>query len=69
MILDKLKELLAEGEIARYFNEEQDICWIVIPSTNLLEEEQRYHLIYEDIYDEIHYKGIFTLEEIVDIYL
>ena len=69
MILTELKTLLSENEVARYYNKEKDICWIVVPSTNLLNEEQLYHLIYEDIYNEIQYKGIFTLEEIVDIYL
>lgn len=69
MILTELKTLLSENEVARYYNKEKDICWIVVPSSNLLESEQLYHLIYEDIYNEIQYKGIFTLEEIVDIYL
>ena len=69
MILTELKTLLSENEVARYYNKEKDICWIVVPSSNLLNEEQLYHLIYEDIYNEIQYKGIFTLEEIVDIYL
>ena len=69
MILSELKTLLSENEVARYYNKEKDICWIVVPSSNLLESEQLYHLIYEDIYNEIQYKGIFTLEEIVDIYL
>ena len=69
MILTELKTLLSENEVARYYNKEKDICWIVVQSSNLLESEQLYHLIYEDIYNEIHYKGIFTLEEIVDIYL
>lgn len=69
MILIELKMLLSENDVARYYNKEKDICWIVVPSTNLLNEEQLYHLIYEDIYNEIQYKGIFTLEEIVDIYL
>lgn len=73
MILTELKTLLSENEVARYYNKEKDICWIVVPSSNLLESEQLYHLIYEDIYEDIHneiqYKGIFTLEEIVDIYL
>lgn len=69
MILTELKTLLSENEVARYYNKEKDICWIIVPSSNLLEIEQLYHLIYEDIYNEIQYKGIFTLEEIVDIYL
>lgn len=69
MISTELKTLLSENEVARYYNNEKDICWIVVPSSNLLESEQLYHLIYEDIYNEIQYKGIFTLEEIVDIYL
>lgn len=69
MILSELKTLLSENEVARYYNKEKDICWIIVPSSNLLESEQLYHLIYEDIYNEIQYKGIFTLEEIVDIYL
>ena len=69
MILTELKTLLSENEVARYYNKEKDICWIIVPSSNLLESEQLYHLIYEDIYNEIQYKGIFTLEEIVDIYL
>ena len=69
MILTELKTLLSENEVARYYNKEKDICWIIVPSSNLLESEQLYHLIYEDLYNEIQYKGIFTLEEIVDIYL
>ena len=69
MILTELKTILSENEVARYYNKEKDICWIVVPSSNLLESEQLYHLIYEDIHNEIQYKGIFTLEEIVDIYL